>query len=366
MDDGPTAENIFASLSPRQRKALEAMFLASNKESTKLAATGSTKLTATGASKLQKWPDWDGEPSTFLLYFHRLKGKIEADRNNMGNNAAVCNQIIGTMPRDKQQRVAHWFISGGKDGQFDVDSFLEVIKEKFEDREQIQTAGKQLYLIRMGSSQRFESFLHDFEYKLAQCKGLGWPDETKILMLRPAINLKLSTSLIPVDLPESDYEAWVKMVSRVAAKLEAHPGYSSDGNTKTWYVKGAPGVTYPMTGRKSFPRDRPQTQSNESSATVDADGDTQMSGINQLATLLLNAIGRAQKETKKKARSNKTDSTVNPAGSDKPRAKWITPEEQAALMTAGKCFRCRKKGHVGIHCPDFRPARAPSSRVNTT
>ena len=90
----------------------------------------------------------------------------------------------------------------------------------------------------MGSSQRFESFLQDFEYKLAQCKGLGWPDETKILMLGPAINLKLSNSLIPVDLPESDYEAWVKKVGRVAAKLEAHPGYNSDGNTRTWYMKG--------------------------------------------------------------------------------------------------------------------------------
>ena len=85
----------------------------------------------------------------------------------MGNNAAICNQIIGTIPEDKQQRVAHWFISGGKDGQFNVDDFLGVIKEKFKDREQIQTAGKQLYLIYIGLSQRFESFLQDFKYKLA-------------------------------------------------------------------------------------------------------------------------------------------------------------------------------------------------------
>jgi hypothetical protein len=185
-------------------------------------------------------------------------------------------------------------MSGGKDGQFDVDNFLEVIKEKFKDREQIQTAGRQLYLIRIGLSQSFEGFLQDFKYKLAQCKGLGWPDETKILMLRLAINLKLSTSLIPVDLSESDYNVWVKQVSRVAAKLEAHPGYNSDGNTKTWYAKGAPGVAYPMTGRKpSASKDRPQTQSNRPPAMVDAEGNTQMSGINQLAALLVNAIGRA-------------------------------------------------------------------------
>ena len=95
MGDSLTAENIFASLSPKQRKALEIMFHISDKESTKLAATG--------ADKLQKWPEWNGEPSSFLLYFYYLKGKIEADRNKIGNNTAICNQIIGTISEDKQQ-----------------------------------------------------------------------------------------------------------------------------------------------------------------------------------------------------------------------------------------------------------------------
>ena len=90
-----TAENIFASLSPEQRKALEIIFYILDKESIKLATTG--------ADKLQKWPKWNGEPSSFLLYFHCLKGKIKANRNKMGNNAAICNQIIGTIPEDKQQ-----------------------------------------------------------------------------------------------------------------------------------------------------------------------------------------------------------------------------------------------------------------------
>ena len=79
-------------------------------------------------------------------------------------------------------------------------------------------------------------------------------------MLCPAINLKLLTSLIPVDLPKSDYKAWVRKVSRVVAKLEAYPSYNSDSNTKTWYTKGAPGLAYLIIGRKLSPsRDRPQT-----------------------------------------------------------------------------------------------------------
>ena len=120
-------------------------------------------------------------------------------------------------------------------------------------------------------------------------------------MLCPTINLKLSTSLIPVDLPKSDYKVWVRRVSRVAAKLEAHPGYNSDSNTKMSYTKGAPGVTHLMIGRKlSSPKDQPQTWNNKPPTIVDAEGNTQMSGINQLAALLVNAIGRVQKEKREK------------------------------------------------------------------
>ena len=71
------------------------MFYILNKELIKLAATGSNKL--------QKWPKQNGELSSFLLYFYYLKVKIEADRNRIESNTAICNQIIGTIPKDKQQ-----------------------------------------------------------------------------------------------------------------------------------------------------------------------------------------------------------------------------------------------------------------------
>ena len=187
------------------------------------------------------------------------------------------------------------------------------------------------------------------------------------MMLRPAINLKLSTSLIPVELPELNYKAWVKKVGGVAAKLEAHPGYNSDSHTETWYAKGAPGVTYPTADRGSSPAgDQKRTRSDDPSVTVDGDGDIQMSGINQLAALLVNAIGRAQKSKRRNTQNNQPVFTNSVAGSDKPRAKWISSEEMAKLAEAGKCFRCKRRGHVGKQCPDFRPAKPPSGQVNST
>ena len=74
-------------------------------------------------------------------------------------------------------------------------------------------------------------------------------------MLCPIINLKLLNLLISVELPESDYKAWVRRVSGVAAKLEAHPGYNSDSHTKTWYAKGAPGMTYLVMKKGLSPKD---------------------------------------------------------------------------------------------------------------
>ena len=41
---GPTAESIFTSLSPEQRKALEVMLLVSSKKPEKITATGADKL----------------------------------------------------------------------------------------------------------------------------------------------------------------------------------------------------------------------------------------------------------------------------------------------------------------------------------
>ena len=75
-------------------------------------------------------------------------------------------------------------------------------------------------------------------------------------MLCPVINLKLSTSLILVKLPESDYKAWVRKVGSIAAKLEVYPGYNSDSYTKTWYAKGAPGATLSTVKRGSSVKDQ--------------------------------------------------------------------------------------------------------------
>jgi hypothetical protein len=283
----------------------------------------------------------------------RLEAKIEADRSKMGNGKTICNGILGTLPEDKQQRVSHWFISGGSDGQYDVDSFLEHIKDKFEDKEAKQTAGDQLNRMRMGDAQKFDDFLQDFEFKLSQCGGLEWADRDKIIRLNTAINAKLSDKLISVELPDDSYSKWVKRVRNVAGRLQNHPDYKNGSHTKTWYVKAGRSYVSP-----SSSGGRPPSKDDTATEAVDDDGDVKMVDVGTLKSII-NAIKGLDGDQRRRGQGSK-----KPAGQDKPRAKWLSKKEMEALKEAEKCFRCQKKGHLSRNCPDFRPAKAPDVSVN--
>jgi hypothetical protein len=274
----------------------------------------------------------------------------------MGNGKTICNGVLGTLPEDKQQRVSHWFISGGSDGQYNVDDFLGHIKDKFEDKEAKQTAGDQLNRMRMGNAQKFDDFLQDFEFKLSQCGGLAWADRDKIIRLNTAINEKLSDKLISVELPDDGYARWVTKVRGVAGRLQNHSNYKKGTGSETWYIKAR--------GSSAFPSSSAGGSSSKCAATsetaapvTDADGDVKMVDVSTL-TSIISALKGLNKDKKSRGKDS-------PSGG-KPRAKWLSQEEMEVLKEARKCFRCRKKGHLSRYCPDFRPAKAPDASVNAS
>jgi hypothetical protein len=73
------------------------------------------------------------------------------------------------------------------------------------------------------------------------------------------------------------------------------------------------------------------------------------------------------KEQFRNAFSRNNQKTRDPNAMDttpgRVRARQITTEEREALMKAGKCFNCRKQGHLSRDCPTRQPTRA---RVATT
>jgi hypothetical protein len=81
--------------------------------------------------------------------------------------------------------------------------------------------------------QKFDIFLNDFEFKLALYKGAKWPDRNPIFRLNAIINVKLLNALITIDFPNDDYQSWVIKTRKIAAQLEARPGYIISRNVAT-------------------------------------------------------------------------------------------------------------------------------------
>jgi hypothetical protein len=90
---------------------------------------------------------------------------------------------------------------------WNINEFLLYLKDKFENKEAVQTAGNELQRMRMDDFQKFDSLLNDFEFKLALYKGAEWPDRNRILRLNAIINAKLLNALITVNLPDNDYQS---------------------------------------------------------------------------------------------------------------------------------------------------------------
>jgi hypothetical protein len=59
--------------------------------------------------------------------------------------------------------------------------------------------------MRMHNSQKFDSFLNDFKFKLTLYKGAEWPNRDRIFRLNLIINVKLSDALVTMDFPDDDY-----------------------------------------------------------------------------------------------------------------------------------------------------------------
>jgi hypothetical protein len=124
-----------------------------------------------GGFKASLWPKWDGEDLLFLLYFARFRVKIKADQQLLGGPEVICYGIFETLPEIKRSRVFQWFLNGGFYKDWNVNEFLFYLKDKFENKKAVQIAGNELQRMRMGDFQKFDSFLNDFEFKLALCGG---------------------------------------------------------------------------------------------------------------------------------------------------------------------------------------------------
>jgi hypothetical protein len=172
------------------------------------------------------------------------------------------------------------------------------------------------------------------------------------------INAKLLNALVTMDFPDNDYQSWVIRTRKIAVKLEARSGYVISKNVATWFIKKGKSSAFfskPQTARPS--PEQPNT------LTTDSDGDVQITGVNNaiinLFTTLVNQLDNKGQNPFNRGR-NKLSKSFGKAGKTKVRARWVFISEASELIENGRCFSCRKKGHIAQKCPKYRPASRPA------
>lgn len=179
--------------------------------------------------------------------------------------------------------------------------------------------------MKMGPRQDWNSFFPLRSNKLTESHGDNWPDETKITMLRGALNQRLRIALASNHLvPSDDYFEWVRIVGQISMQHDelARTSFSTHN---------LPNHVTDLNSRKSLQssNDIPSNNVGREWGTsgmergfvgdIDSVGDTFMGGIN-MAHVLRNSEGKPLRE------------------------KWKTPEQIARLRNEGRCYRCEQKG----------------------
>lgn len=159
-------------------------------------------------------------------------------------------------------------------------------------------------------------------------------------MLENALNDRLTQALAGNHLiPDNDFAEWVRIVNRVAQKVEMadqRSRWTALHRTNVQTRAPEPRTEAPRTnwdvemnqGGRPEPINRPLEVGD-----VDEFGDTVMGGINNAAV----------------------------SGNECRRAKWKTRVELDRLREEGKCFRCERRGCASKKCP-LLPAKKPKSK----
>jgi hypothetical protein len=102
---------------------------------------------------------------------------------------------------------------------------------------------------------------------------------------------------------------------------------------------------------------------------TNSNGDIQITEINNAIvnffTTLINQLGN-KKQNPLNRKRNKSSKSFEKTGKTKARARWVPISEASELIENGRCFNCKKKGHIARECPKYRPANRSAGVNHTT
>lgn len=251
-----------------------------------------------------KFPDpgrFDGKNVwTYQQWKQKVVAKLTADFDRLGDPQQQAWYIFSMLDSPASDRAAPWMSS--RQQAVTPESFLEYLDGYYLDPTHHEKASQKLFNLRQGR-QSLTSFLTHFDQLLLESGGASWPDQSKMPLLRNAVDPSLLAFLVSRS-PPSDYEDLKKALRDI-------------DNNRSLFLRNtnAKGVIQPF--HQTF--DSPLSQPRAAIEPMDLD-----------------AMGNSTRQ----------------------RATWASSEEISRRKEDGRCLRCGALRHQIKSCPLF-PARRP-------
>lgn len=201
--------------------ALGAATDAINKPSTTNSSTTKPKAVLPDTEKFA------GTALTWDTWHPSIQAKLRVDGAALGGSEAQFFYVYSRL-ESKVQALIMPQLSQAEDSKiYNPQEIISQLARLYDDPHKVREAEDKLQVLKMGDSDHLSAFLAKFERLLYTAKANKWGDNTKIAILRRALNRSVRNKLDTQIMVPGDYDAFVKMLLQLAG---AHTGSGYFGN----------------------------------------------------------------------------------------------------------------------------------------
>lgn len=260
---------------------------------------------------------FSGRMADYPAWRLEVSEKLALDADLLRGDREACYIVASCLDTNPTKTVAAFYTSMQATGDYSCERFLEYLDRTYGNSNKREDALASLRELRQGTTMKLTAFLPKFEQLLAEAGGASFPEHVKIDYLRSTLNKKLGRFLVSANLPQEDYNSWVKEVTRVASQMER--------------LERSMELENRLADTSQRPHGRQDARTPVApvpvSGTVGPDGDTEMGNVNKTA------------------------------------AKGPRGRGDAAARVQRRCWECDSLEHMFRDCPDKKARHAATRKV---
>ena len=184
--------------------------------------------------KRQRLPDpdmFDGTRSKFAVFEQQLTAKVENDKEDFENDKIAVDYAYSRMKGSGAALVLPYIRTSKASGKYNFDAFLHFLKAMFGDQHEEERARDRLMSMKQGQKS-IRTYVMDFNEQLLLSKG-GLNEGMKITIFRKGLSVKLQDKLISIDCIDIDnLQSQAIKISDQLYRMELSTGRLS-GNNKS-------------------------------------------------------------------------------------------------------------------------------------